>query len=109
MGDGNFPSTLTGDELLSRDATAAFLQISPRTLDRWHVLGVGPRRFEIGVRLVRYRLASVNAWICSQERRRVPIAGDRRRGGVAKVTARRDPAIVSALIGAIGGTRCTKL
>jgi len=32
----------TFDELVDRDAAARFLEVSPRTLDRWHLLREGP-------------------------------------------------------------------
>ena len=32
------------DELVDRDAAARFLELSPRTLDRWHLLHEGPPR-----------------------------------------------------------------
>lgn len=54
------------DELLEREAAAKLLGISPRTLDRWHELRVGPPRVAM-VGLVRYRLSTIFDWIKSCE------------------------------------------
>ena len=45
---------------------AAELGNSPRTLDRWHRLKIGPPRVVIG-RLVLYRIESVRTWLRSRE------------------------------------------
>ena len=55
------------DDLLDREAAARILGVSPRTLDRWHLLRIGPPRLTIGGRTVRYRLSSLDSWIASQE------------------------------------------
>jgi hypothetical protein len=54
-------------EFLTKEELAAELRRNPRTLDRWDVLGMGPPRTYIG-REVRYRRASVQKWLCAQER-----------------------------------------
>jgi predicted DNA-binding transcriptional regulator AlpA len=53
-------------ELLDRDGAAKALHISPRTLDRWHLLRIGPPRIKIGGR-VRYRLSAILEWLRSCE------------------------------------------
>lgn len=54
------------DELLEREAAAKLLGISPRSLDRWHFLRIGPPRVEM-VGLVRYRLGAIVQWLRDQE------------------------------------------
>lgn len=56
---------------------AKALEVSERTIARWHHFREGPPRVEIG-RKVYYRLESVNAWIASCERPE-PRAGRTRR------------------------------
>ena len=53
-------------EFLTRDQLASELRRSPRTLDRWEVLGMGPPRTLVG-RQVLYRRASVQRWLDAQE------------------------------------------
>jgi hypothetical protein len=54
------------EEFLTREELAAELRRSPRTLDRWKVLGVGPPRTPVG-REIFYRRASVQAWLLACE------------------------------------------
>jgi hypothetical protein len=56
-------------EFLTKEELAAELCRNPRTLDRWNVLGMGPPRTHVG-RKVLYRRASVQKWLCAQERQR---------------------------------------
>jgi hypothetical protein len=73
------------EEFLTREELAAELRRSPRTLDRWYVLGVGPPRTPVG-REIFYRRASVQAWLHAREHRgyggndgsEQPRAGERR-------------------------------
>jgi hypothetical protein len=53
-------------EFLTRGELAAELRRSPRTLDRWDVLGIGPPRTLVG-RQVLYRRSSVQRWLAVQE------------------------------------------
>lgn len=53
-------------DLLDRDATAEALDVSARTLDRWHLMRIGPARIKIGGR-VRYRLSAILEWLYSCE------------------------------------------
>jgi hypothetical protein len=51
---------------LTREELASGLGRSPRTLDRWDLLGMGPPRTLVG-RTVLYRRASVQTWLAAQE------------------------------------------
>jgi hypothetical protein len=54
-------------DFLPKEQAAAELHVCERTLDRWHALGMGPPRAHVG-RKVLYRRASVQKWLCAQER-----------------------------------------
>ena len=54
-------------ELVDRQEAANLLGVSPRTLDRWHLLRVGPPRIALGGHKVRYRVGALRAWLESQE------------------------------------------
>jgi predicted DNA-binding transcriptional regulator AlpA len=54
-------------ELVDRQEAATLLGVSPRTLDRWHLLRIGPPRITLGGHKVRYRLSSLDAWLKGQE------------------------------------------
>ena len=59
----------TGDpltDLLTRAQVSATLGVSPRTLDRWHALRVGPPRIKLGRRIL-YRRRALDAWILRHE------------------------------------------
>ena len=45
---------------------AEFLNISTRTLSRWHKKGIGPRRFKCG-NLIGYKYFSVREWLTRNE------------------------------------------
>jgi predicted DNA-binding transcriptional regulator AlpA len=62
-------SNVIDDKLIDREAAARVLSVSPRTLDRWHILSQGPARIVIGSRMVRYRASTLRAWIRLQELR----------------------------------------
>jgi predicted DNA-binding transcriptional regulator AlpA len=66
---------LVFDELVDRDATAHLLEVSPRTLDRWHLLREGPPRIRYG-RMVRYRLSAIEDWLSAHETSSPHIAND---------------------------------
>ncbi|TXN72856.1 helix-turn-helix domain-containing protein [Methylobacterium sp. WL6] len=53
-------------ELVDRTAAAELLGVSPRTLDRWHLLREGPPRILVG-RQVRYRVSALEAWLLAHE------------------------------------------
>lgn len=54
------------DGYLTREELAEELGKTPRTLDRWASLRVGPPRSKIG-RTVVYRVAAVQSWLIQQE------------------------------------------
>ena len=62
---------------MSTREAAAYLGLSPRTLDRYRVNGAGPAFHRLGGR-VRYRRADIDAWVA--ERRRVSTSDDGARG-----------------------------
>jgi DNA-binding transcriptional MerR regulator len=53
-------------ELVEKKELAAEFGNSPRTLDRWDALGIGPPRTRIG-RKVYYRRSSALRWLLAQE------------------------------------------
>ena len=53
-------------EFLTREELATELRRSPRTLDRWEILGFGPPRTKIGRRIL-YRRSSIQKWLAAQE------------------------------------------
>jgi hypothetical protein len=55
-------------EYLTKEQLASELRRSPRTLDRWEVLGMGPPRTLVG-RQVLYRRSSLHRWLAAQEQR----------------------------------------
>jgi hypothetical protein len=59
--------TLSNDPMLSEDATARYLNTSPRTLQRWRQAGTGPKFTKLG-HLVRYRKSWLDAHIEAQAR-----------------------------------------
>lgn len=54
--------TLFDEEAASQYLGGASSPISPRTLQRWRLEGVGPTYIKLG-RLVRYRLSDLNAYL----------------------------------------------
>ena len=57
---------------LRRDQLAQELGISPRTIDRWEALRIGPPRVCVG-RTILYNIQSVREWLLSSEGRPLPI------------------------------------
>lgn len=51
----------TGPEFLTTEEAAAFLRLSPRTLEKQRVLGGGPRFRKFGARVV-YAAVDLRAW-----------------------------------------------
>jgi len=67
----NATQTITQENILSNEyfttvALAKELNVSTRTLERWHVLRVGPPRTAIG-RTILYRRESVLEWLRARE------------------------------------------
>lgn len=54
-------------QLLRQKEAADHLDVSPRTLERWRVVGGGPRYVKCG-RVIRYRMFDLEAWIELQSR-----------------------------------------
>lgn len=52
--------------LITPKALAQTLGVSVRTLNRWHALRKGPRRFSIG-KLAGYRPQAIEAWLAANE------------------------------------------
>ena len=63
------PSPILVDHI-SRESLAEELNVSTRTLDRWHGQRMGPPRCLIG-RKVFYRRDSVRGWLASREQSEV--------------------------------------
>jgi hypothetical protein len=53
-------------EFFEKEELAKELNKTPRTLDRWDALGIGPPRTRVG-RKVLYRRTSVQRWLAAQE------------------------------------------
>jgi hypothetical protein len=69
------------EEFLTREELAAELRRSPRTLDRWEVLGIGPPRTHVG-RQILYKRSSLLRWLAAQERQGRRSAGVDRLGSL---------------------------
>ena len=55
------------DELLTTQQAAAYLVLSPRTLEKWRVTGEGPPFVKLG-RRVAYRREDLREWVESRRR-----------------------------------------
>ena len=55
------PAAVANPEFLTTDEAAAFLRLSPRTLEKHRVLGGGPRFRKFGARVV-YAMADLRTW-----------------------------------------------
>ena len=55
------PAAPTNPEFLTTDEAAAFLRLSPRTLEKQRVLGGGPRFRKFGARVL-YASVDLRAW-----------------------------------------------
>lgn len=53
-------------DILTREQLAAELDVSVRTVDRWHNLRIGPPRIAIGKKRL-YRAKAVRRWIEERE------------------------------------------
>jgi hypothetical protein len=59
------PGSSPESELLTNAEAAAFVRLSPRTLEKFRVLGGGPRYKKLGAR-VRYSVGDLRAWLQSR-------------------------------------------
>jgi len=59
-------ASLLAGEFVAPDDLARELNISPRTLHRWHTLRMGPPRVSIG-RTILYRRTAIRTWLESRE------------------------------------------
>ena len=57
---------LLGSDYLSQETLARELNVSERTIARWHVLRIGPPRCTVG-KTILYRRESVLQWLASRE------------------------------------------
>jgi len=55
--------TTMNDQILSRKALAEHLSVSDEALAQMATRGTGPKYVKISGRLVRYRMADVEAWL----------------------------------------------
>lgn len=67
--------------LLDRDALAAYLGISPKSVDRWRRDPSFPRPL---ARILRWRLTDIDAWLADQ-----PLAANQFPTGATPIRARR--------------------
>jgi hypothetical protein len=63
-----FSAPLVLEGYLRREELARQLGLSPRTIDRWEALGIGPPRVCVG-RTILYKVESVRDWLDSSEGR----------------------------------------
>ena len=70
-------TSLVLEGFLRREQLAQQFGLSPRTIDRWEALRIGPPRVCVG-RTVLYQIKSVREWLANQERQAFP--AKRRRG-----------------------------
>lgn len=63
------------DRLLTVEQAAAFLNLRPRTLNKWRVIGGGPAYIAISNRAIRYRRRELVAWANERWRRSTSDAG----------------------------------
>jgi predicted DNA-binding transcriptional regulator AlpA len=56
-------------EVLSTDRAAARLGLGRSTLEKWRLLGVGPKFIRLGTRRVGYEKNDLDDWIASRPRR----------------------------------------
>ena len=69
-------------QLMTTDAAAAYLQLSPRTLERLRQEGSGPAYIKVGRRVL-YSVTALTAWLAirtvtsTSEARRKGLQGDR--------------------------------
>lgn len=50
-------------ELLTTKGAAAYLGLSPATLEKWRIRGVGPSYFRLGTKAIRYRQSDLDIFM----------------------------------------------
>lgn len=53
--------------LLTPEDAAAFLKMSPKTLEKWRSKGTGPKSHRLGHRTVRYFQSDLDAWLAARQ------------------------------------------
>jgi predicted DNA-binding transcriptional regulator AlpA len=66
------PTPLLLEGFLRREELAQQFGLSPRTIDRWEALRIGPPRISVG-RTILYSIQSVQEWLISNERQQSPV------------------------------------
>jgi len=74
-------SRLVLEGYLRREELAQQFGLSPRTIDRWEALRMGPPRVSVG-RTILYNIQSVREWLVNQEHQAFPAKRRRRSSGV---------------------------
>lgn len=67
---------------LRREELAEQFGLSPRTIDRWEALRIGPPRVSVG-RTILYNMQSVREWLLSREQQTFPSRRRRSASGVS--------------------------
>jgi hypothetical protein len=70
--DSLSPAKLVLEGYLRREELAKQLRLSPRTIDRWEALRLGPPRISVG-RTILYNIQSVQEWLLSNEQQTWPV------------------------------------
>lgn len=66
----------TDEALLVTKTAAQFLNVQPRTLEKWRFLGGGPKFIKYSSRCVRYKLSDLKAWVEKHSRISTSDLGD---------------------------------
>lgn len=66
------PTLLVLEGFLRREELARQFGLSPRTIDRWEALRIGPPRVCIG-RTILYQIQSVREWLISRQQQAVSV------------------------------------
>jgi hypothetical protein len=65
--EGKGAMTAEATKFLDEGATARFLNLSPRTLQRMRAIGGGPLFIRAGARRVLYSVAAIEAWAAARQ------------------------------------------
>lgn len=61
--------------LFDQSAAAKFLNVSPKTLEKWRWSGCGPKFLRLSGRVIRYRISDLNEFLSQCERRSTSESG----------------------------------